>query len=49
MSVIEKQNEINTKYDTLKTEIEAKEITQDYTKEMKEQELVENIIVFKLF
>ena len=42
MSVIEKQNEINTKYDNLKTEIEAKEITQDYTKEMKEQELMEN-------
>ena len=49
MSVIEKQTEINTKYDNLKTEIEAKEITQTYTKEMKEQELVENSIVLKLF
>ena len=42
MSVFDKQEEINNKYDKLKEEIEAKEITDEYTEEDKEQELLDN-------
>ena len=41
MSVIDKANEIDAKYDKLKAEIEAKKLTEGYTQEDKDNEIAE--------
>ena len=41
MSVIEQENAINSKYDKLKAEIEAKEVTDGYTQADKDKEIAE--------
>ena len=42
MTYKEGYDRINNKYDELKAEIEAKEITEEYTQEMKDEELQAN-------